>query len=238
MLPRRCRTAAATATAAMTAICLTCGTSTATVAADIESPAAIREAIADAMQPRLAGMTDATIEIGAIDSRMRLPACASVEVNLAADDGAMTTAKVDCLSPDWTIYVPVRVHAWAEAVVAAANLAPETRLSSDLLTRRRVDMFATSGALVTDPSRVEGKILRVGITAGSPILASFVENPVIIHRGQKVLLTLTDGDMVIKDSVVALEDGRVGDTIAMQNPESQKIIHATVAGDGAAEIRF
>jgi flagellar basal body P-ring formation protein FlgA len=224
--------------AALTAIALLGALSGGTVAAEIESPSSIRAAITSAMQPRLAGMTDATLEIGALDTRLQLPACPNVGVSLDGTEGAMTTAKVECPSPDWTLYVPVRVHAWVEAVVAANNLAPETRLTADLLTRRRVDMFGASGALVTDPARVEGKILRVGLIAGSPILASFLENPLVVHRGQRVLLTLTDGTMVIRDSVVALEDGRVGDDITMQNPESQKIIHATVAGDGAAEIRF
>jgi flagellar basal body P-ring formation protein FlgA len=205
-------------------------------AADIENLAAIRAAVAAAVHPRL-GTGDATVDIGAIDSRLRLPACPALAVSLDGD-GAMLTAKVDCPSPDWTIYVPVRVHAWVEAVVAAANLTPDTQLTADLLSHRRVDMFAVSGALVTDPARVAGKILRVGLAAGSPVLESFVENPLVIRRGQRVLLTLSDGQMVIRDSVIALDDGRVGDDIAMRNPESQKVIHATVSGDGTADIRF
>lgn len=232
---RRCGVGAA---AALVALAFACRAASAATGGDFESPDAIRAAIADTMRPRLAGMTDATIDTGVIDPRMQLPACPSLQVSVDATAGAMTTAKVECPSPVWTLYIPVRIHAWVEAVVAAENLTPATRLTDDLLTRRRVDMFAASGALVTDPARVAGKILRVGLVAGSPVLASSVENPLVVHRGQRVLLTLTDGSMVIKDSLVAMEDGRVGDTIAMQNPESQKIVHATVAGDGAAEIRF
>jgi flagellar basal body P-ring formation protein FlgA len=224
--------------AALTALVIASGAPDATLAADTETPAAIRAAITSAMQQRLAGLTDATLDVGAIDPRLRLPTCPDIEVSLDAGSGAMATAKVECPSPDWTIYVPVRVHAWVDAVVAAANLAPQTRLTAEQLSRRRVDMFAAGSALVTDPNRLEGKILRIGLIAGSPIFATAVEDPLVVHRGQKVLLTLTDGTMVIRDSVVALEDGRVGDSIAMQNPESQKVIHATVAGDGTAEIRF
>ncbi len=207
------------------------------LAAEVESAGAIRAAIAAAVKPRL-GTGDATIAIGTIDSRLRLPLCRGLEVSLEGATGAMMTAKVDCPSPGWTIYVPVQVHAWIEAVAAAANLAPRTRLTAALLTRQRVDLFAAAGAPITDPAQIEGKVLRVGVVAGAPIVASFLENPVVIHTGQRVLLTLTDGAMVIRDSVIALEDGRAGDTIAMRNPESQKIIHATVASDGTAEIRF
>ncbi|HTT78239.1 MAG TPA: flagellar basal body P-ring formation chaperone FlgA [Stellaceae bacterium] len=207
------------------------------MAADIENPATIRAAIAAAVKPHL-GTGNATVAIGTIDSRLRLPLCRGLDVSLNAASGAMMTAKVDCPSPGWTIYVPVQVHAWVDAVVAAANLGPHTRLTAALLTRRRVDLFAAEGALVTDPAQVEGKLLQVGVMAGAPIVASFLENPVVIRTGQRVLLTLTDGGMVIRDSVIALENGRVGDTIPMRNPQSQKVIQATVAGDGTAEIRF
>lgn len=207
-------------------------------AAATETAAAIRAAIAAALEPRLAGVQNATAEIGAIDARLQLPSCPDVEVSLPAASGAAIAAKVDCRSPNWTIYVPVRLHAWVEAVVAAANLAPNTTLSADLLSRSRIDAFAANGGLITEPARAEGKILRVGLIAGAPILASFLEMPLVVHRGQTVLLTVTDGTMAIRDSVLALEDGRIGDSIAMQNPQSQKIVHGSVTGDGTAEIRF
>jgi flagellar basal body P-ring formation protein FlgA len=207
------------------------------LAAEVESAAAIRAAIEAAVKPRL-GTGGATVAIGTIDSRLHLPLCGQLEVSLDGTSGAAMTAKVDCPSPGWIIYVPVQVHAWVDAVVAAANLAPHTTLTTALLTRRQVDLFAADGAPITDAAEVEGKVLRAGVIAGAPIVASLLENPVVIHTGQRVLLTLTDGAMVIRDSVIALEDGRIGDTITMRNPESQKIIQATVAGDGTAEIRF
>ena len=63
---------------------------------------------------------------------------------------AMMTAKVECNTPSWTIYVPVRLHAWIEAVVASFNLPPNTRLTAGHLTRGRVDMFSSNGGLLTD----------------------------------------------------------------------------------------
>jgi flagella basal body P-ring formation protein FlgA len=52
------------------------------------------------------------------------------------------------------------------------------------------------------------------------------------------VLTLTDTEMTIKTTALAMEDGRVGDSIAVQNPDSQKTLRATVARDGGVEIRF
>jgi flagella basal body P-ring formation protein FlgA len=210
-------------------------------AGDVETPAAIRTAIQSTIGPRLAAIKEANVEleVGAVDPRLQLPFCPAINVTLPPTNAAAMTAKVECDAPVWTIYVPVRLHAWVEAVVAAANLAPNTRLTADYLSRGRVDMFSSSnGGLMTDPAQAEGKILRVGLFAGAPILSPFLEYPVVVHRGQKIMLTLTASTMIIKATAIALEDGRVGETISVQNPDSQKTMHATVAKDGSVEMNF
>lgn len=204
----------------------------------IETPDAIRAAIADVLKPRLNTVGDASFDIGALDARLRLPPCTALDVGIPTAVGPSMTAKVECPSPNWTIYVPVRVHAWTEAVVAATNLAPNTRLTASELTEGRVDMFGASGGLITDATVAEGKILRTGLVAGSPVLQTLLDEPMVVRRGERLILTLTDGSMEIRDSVVALEDGRIGDTISMKNQESDKTIRATVTGSGAAEIKF
>jgi flagella basal body P-ring formation protein FlgA len=150
----------------------------------------------------------------------------------------MITAKVTCPDPNWTLYVPVHLHEWIDAVIAATNLAPNTALTSSELTRGRADAFSGNGGLITDPHQVEGKILRVGLTAGAPILSPLLDLPIAVHRGQKVMLTLTASDMTIKTTATALDDGRVGDTITVENTDSQKTLRATVARDGGVEISF
>jgi flagella basal body P-ring formation protein FlgA len=209
-------------------------------AADIQDQAAIRAAIEQAIAPRLAAMRGVSgeVEVGTIDSRLRLEACLNIDVDLPSANAAMMTAKVSCQTPAWTLYVPVHLHAWVEAVVASANLAPNTTLTSAQLMRGRTDMFASVGGLITDPREAEGKILRAGVTAGAPILSALLDLPVAVHRGQKVVLTLTDPEMTIKTSAMAMEDGRVGDSIAVENPDSQRTMRATVARDGGVEIRF
>ena len=150
----------------------------------------------------------------------------------------MMTAKVTCPDPNWTLYVPVHLHEWIDAVVAATNLAPNTPLTGPELTRGRADAFAGTGGLITDPRQVEGKILRVGLVAGSPILSPQLDLPIAVHRGQRVMLTLTDPEMTIKTTATALDDGRVGDTITVENADTQKTLRATVARDGGVEINF
>jgi flagellar basal body P-ring formation protein FlgA len=209
-------------------------------AADVENSTSIRAAIESSLAPRMAAIKDATVEIavGAIDSRLLLPSCPAIEVTLPPTNTALMTAKVECSAPSWTIYVPVRLHAWTEAIVASVNLTPNTKLGAGDLTHGRVDMFSNNGGLLTEKAQAEGKTLRVGLLAGAPILSPFLELPIVVHRGQKVVLTLTASTMIIKTTAVALEDGRVGQDIALENPETKKSMQATVASDGTVEMKF
>lgn len=209
-------------------------------AGETESPESIRSAIATAVEPRLGTLSGTNVEVavGAIDSRLRLPACPALEVTLPRVNAAIMTAKVECRAPSWTLYVPIRLHAWVEAVVASINLTPNTKLAASDLTRGRIDMFANSAGVLTEAAQAEGKILRVGLLAGSPILSPFLEFPVVVHRGQKVLLTLSASTMTIKAPALALEDGRTGDSIEVENPDSKKTMRATVLDDGSVEMKF
>jgi flagella basal body P-ring formation protein FlgA len=209
-------------------------------AQEIQDQAAIRTAIETAISPRLAAVAGASgdVEVGTIDSRLRLEACPNIAVELPPTNAATMTAKVSCQEPSWTLYVPIHLHAWVNAVVAAANLAPNTTLTAAQLTSGRADQLAGSAGLITDPRQVEGKVLRVGLMAGNPVLSSQLDLPIAVHRGQNVVLTLTDQSMILKTTALAMEDGRVGDSITVQNPASQKSLRATVSRDGGVEIKF
>ncbi|MBV9826697.1 MAG: flagellar basal body P-ring formation protein FlgA [Alphaproteobacteria bacterium] len=207
---------------------------------DGQDLATIRGAIENEVSARLAALNDATIEVsvGAIDPRLSLAPCPNIEVSLPPANAASLTAKVTCDTPHWTIYVPVHVHAWVGAIVAAGNLIPNRPLAARDLTRGRVDLFANTGGVITDMKEVEGKILRAGLAVGTPILQSQLDLPISVHRGQHVVLTAEDSAMEIKTSAVALEDGRVGDNIRVENPDSQKTVSATVTRDGGVEVKF
>lgn len=216
------------------------GFSVAANADSLESPDAIRAAIQAAADREIVPGKDQTlqIEIGDIDQRIRLPQCATPAVEIPNAAAPTLSARVSCRSPFWTLYVPLRLHAWGMAVVAATNLAPGTRLTAADLTLQRLDIIATNGAYLTDPRQAEGMILRTNIRAGAPILSALLEKPVIVHRGDTVVLTLFDSAITIRTSVVAMEDGRSGDRILVQNPDSKKTVRAAVADAGAVEIHF
>jgi flagellar basal body P-ring formation protein FlgA len=209
-------------------------------ASGFEAPQAIRAAIRVAARADIATAAGARLEVdvGAIDPRIHLPGCDALEVTIPRIAAPALTARVRCPQPAWTLYVPIELHDWGRVVVAATNLAPDATLTAADLMIARVDLMASGAAYLTDPAAAEGKVLRANVRAGAPIPAALLEQPVIVHRGQSVVLTLTDGAITIRTSVVALQDGRAGQSILVQNPESRKNVWATVSSAGGVELNF
>jgi flagella basal body P-ring formation protein FlgA len=205
-----------------------------------ESPSAIRAAVQAAAERQMAPAKDQTfeIDIGEIDSRIHLAACPALVVDIPPANTSLLSARISCRQPFWTLYVPVQVRAWGLAVVASTNLAPGKTLTAADLTMARLDVLATNGAYLTDPRQAEGMILRANVRSGAPILTPLLELPVLVHRGDTVVLTLLDSAMTIRTSVIAMEDGRAGDRILVENPDSKKTVRAAVTDSGAVIIRL
>lgn len=209
-------------------------------ATSFESPDAIRAAVQTAADRQIVPAKDQTVqvEIGDVDARIHLASCPALAVDLPGTIAPLLSARVSCRAPFWTLYVPIRVHAWAPAVVAATSLTPGTKLTAEDLTVARLDILATNGAYLSDPRQAVGTILRASLRAGAPVLKPFLDQPVVVHRGDTVVLTLLDSTITIRTNAIAMEDGRIGDRITVQNPDSNKSVRVTVADSGAVELRF
>lgn len=203
-------------------------------------PASIRAAVENAVQTAAPQLPATTLEadVAPIDPAVHFPACPALAAMAPPLSGSFITVKVSCPAPAWTIYVPVRLHQWRRVVIAAAALPPNRPLTAADLTLARIDTATLPSAPVAEPAQAIGKLLRTNVPAASPILAAQLEAPVLIHRDQKVLVTLNDGAITVKTTLVAEQDGRAGDVIALRNPSSQKVIRATVTADGEAEMHL
>jgi len=212
----------------------------AAVAQGFADPAAIRAAVVSAVQRAAPRLPDTTLEVdaAAVDPAIHLPACPAVATTVPPLIGSFVTVKVSCPAPVWTIYVPVRLHQWRQVVVAAATLPPDRPLTASDLTLARIDTATLPSAPVVDLAGAVGKLLRTSVPAASPILAAQLEAPIVVHRDQRVIVTLRDGGITVKTIAIAEQDGRAGDVIALRNPSSQKVIRAIITANGEAEMHL
>ncbi len=72
--------------------------------------------------------------------------------------------------------------------------------------------------------------------AGEFLLRSELLNPVVVKRGDIVWVTATSGGLSVQTSVKALQSGRIGDNIRVQNPTSRKEFSVRITGNRRAQL--
>jgi flagella basal body P-ring formation protein FlgA len=201
----------------------------------IQPIASIRQAAEQFVQGQMPpGEADVIVTAGRLDSRLRLTRCGG-PLEAALLSGARLAANmsvaVGChTGADWTIYVPVsiqsRIHVWAlrqpqsaGTRLTAADLLPETRLVSGV----------TAG-YVTNLAELGRSSLRHPMPAGAVLHSSDLLANFMVRQGQSVTLVASLGGIQVRASGIALQDGRYGALIRVQNPTSKRVVQGTVGG--------
>ncbi len=128
----------------------------------------------------------------------------------------------------------------AGRVINAQNVSIETTMGQN---HERSDWSGLAGeqtaGQVTNPPY--GFVARRWISAGSalrPGMVQLPEAPVIVERNQMVTISVERPGLVVTALGKAMEDGRVGEYIKVQNVDSRRKILVRVKEDGTVEPIF
>jgi flagella basal body P-ring formation protein FlgA len=98
-------------------------------------------------------------------------------------------------------------------------------ISEAKLPRERVASDA-----ITNPQQLVGKAARRILRAGETVRAGDIAEPVIVHKGDLVTITLNTAGMQLTAQGKAVEDGAMGASIRVTNTQSNRVIDTVVAG--------
>lgn len=181
----------------------------------------------------------ATVEVGPIDTRLRLPRCTqALEAFLApgAREFGHTTVGVRCNGAEsWTIYVTATVHVTGEVVVSARSLARGATLTQADLTTRRLDLAALPPGAATSLAQVEGKLLKRPVAPGTVLTSAMLAGKPLVRRGETVTLLARAGGLDVRVGAEALASGAAGERIKVRNASSRRVVDAIVVGAGLVE---
>lgn len=130
-----------------------------------------------------------SVQVGGVDERLALPACAALDPFLPPGNRLWGTATVGvrCLDPTpWSIYVPVTVRVEGTVLVAARPLAAGTRLEAADLAPLAADLTQLPAGVITDLRDAVGKTVATGIAAGQPLRVEQLKLPPVVMQGQTV----------------------------------------------------
>jgi flagella basal body P-ring formation protein FlgA len=166
------------------------------------------------------------VEPGALDARLRLPACAAPQAFLppGAKPGARFTVGIRCDQPGWSIYLPTNIESELSVLVLKqAGSRGASIAATDVVSQtRRVPGFAT--LYFTDPASLAGRHLKQATPPGTALTSELLVQDSLIRRGQRVTLLASTGGFEVRASGEAVSDAGPTGRVRVQNLNSLKIV--------------
>jgi flagella basal body P-ring formation protein FlgA len=184
------------------------------------------------------GANGIEVRVGALDTRLRLAACATplaVEADPVRANGRLN-ARVSCRGAEpWSIWVPVEVSVHRDVVVTTRALERGQAIGADDVALEERDVLAGGGRVMLRLEEAIGRTPRRSLPAHAALNAASVELPVLVRRGDRLNLAARAGGITVTATAEAMSDGRSGEQIRVRNLQSRRVVDATVTGPGAAE---
>jgi len=210
--------------------------------AGIEPIAAVAAAAEGEVRVQLLDVTYAThVHAAALDPRLRLAHCpAPLAAALPAHTelGARVVVKVSCSAPGipWAVYVPVSVESDLSVLVLRESALRGARLEPGQVTAQTRRVAGLAVGYVTDFSQLAHRTLVRPLPAGTALTADALLADLIVHQGQEVTLVATAPGVSVRATGKALQDGREGARVRVQNLNSLKVVEGVVTASGVIEI--
>jgi flagella basal body P-ring formation protein FlgA len=120
-------------------------------------------------------------------------------------------------------------------VVLSSAVSPGTLLTKSNLRIVNMDKKRLRRSTFSNIQDVVGARIKRRVPAGRPIEPA---NLCYVCKGDSVTISAISAVMRVKTTGIALEDGKMGDTISVSNSRSKKRIQAKVANTGQVEINI
>ncbi|WP_346837612.1 flagellar basal body P-ring formation chaperone FlgA [Microbulbifer sp. SAOS-129_SWC] len=135
------------------------------------------------------------------------------------------------------IRVNFRLKLEGMAVVATDDLPSHTLLTPNVLSTEKVNTLSGRGKVAVSQGELLGKRLIRPVTKGQVIVKSDVESVPEVIKSETLSVVFIGNGVSIKMRGVALEDGRVGETIMVTLPTSDTPMPVIVVGKERGQIQ-
>ncbi len=143
---------------------------------------------------------------------------------------------VELTTPHGIVICSAQAEVERQALVAARDLSAGEEVGASEFRTDWVDAFSTPPDVLVSLDSVQ--TLMVPLRRGEPVSASLLRKPIVVHQGEMVAVTVTNGGVSLRTHLKASGDGAIGDYVTMENPTSGRLVSARVVGRGAASIEL
>lgn len=128
----------------------------------------------------------------------------------------------------------------AQATVATPNrwLRPKDVVVAEDLIPVMVDVPSLTHDFILDCEEAIGKQVLRPLPPRQPIRKIMLDHPPVIHKGDRVMIEVRRGGLLVQTVGLAKAAGKAGETIPVQNQTSGRDVLGTVMSAGLVEVRF
>lgn len=137
-----------------------------------------------------------------------------------------------------TVDVAADVVAMVDAIALNRFVKPDEIIEEADLKTVRVRVFQLNHAYLVDAGQVIGRSAARPLPMDTPIRAAFLKAPLVIKKGEGVLIEARRGGLAVHAYGVTKSSGQVGQTITVANSDSGKELRAKVVAPGLVQVEF
>lgn len=135
----------------------------------------------------------------------------------------------------YSIQIPVSIIVQRATIVASDNIPRGSTITQDMLEKKFVNENLILNQSITDSSLIIGSKTKKDIRAGEYLKISDL---CLVAKGDVVTISARSHGLEIKATGIAMEEGKLNETIAVKNMKSGKIIRALVRSANSVEVVF
>jgi flagella basal body P-ring formation protein FlgA len=181
----------------------------------------------------------AQVEMGAVDPRLRFPACPTPEFFLPPGNRGWGNGNlgVRCTSPEpWSLYIGYQVRLSGPALVAKRPLAARAPLAAADWEIKEVDYANDPGAYPRDLRHFPGATLVRPVVAGTPLAIDMLRRPQVVRSGQRVRVVVEGSGFQISQEGIAQNNAHAGEIVKVKL-DQKHFVQGTAQADGTIEVR-
>jgi len=177
-----------------------------------------------------------------LDPRLTLHPCESplkITNKSSQRTSGKLTLKVTCPSgKHWAIHVPITIQTFTSVVVTNQPVFRGQALSTDKLAIEERETSRLHRGYFSVMTQVVGSITKRALPTGKVIVPMAIVTPMLINKGEKVLIEAANTNISIRTSGIAQSSGSLGDLIQVKNEHSQRVIEGRITAPGKIAVNF
>ncbi len=173
------------------------------------------------------------VTVGALDSHLKLAPCQRIEPYLPTGVRLWGKSRIGlrCTQGErpWNVYLPITVHVYGQAIVAAQPLALGATLQASDLAYAEVDLAEENSPVVVSEAMAVGRALTRSLTAGQGVRQADLKSRQWFAAGDTVKVLATGNGFSVAGVGTALSPGFEGQSARVRTEGGQVVIGMPVA---------